>query len=512
MARSPPHQEYVMAPIRSIAIVGGGTAGWMTAASMAKFLKNLRCRIRLIESDQIGTIGVGEATIPPIMEFIRALGIDENDLIRKTRSTFKLGIEFKDWTRIGHSYMHPFGQTGFDMGPLPFSAYWLRALREGKASRLEEYSLQATAAYAGKFMRPVPATNSPVAGITYALHFDASLFARYLRNIAEASGVERTEGRVKSVSLKSEDGFIDALTLESGERVEADLYIDCSGFRGLLIEDALRTGYERWNHWLPCDRAAAVPCERSGPLSSYTRVTAKAAGWQWRIPLQHRIGNGYVYSSNFISDIQAQDELLSTIEGNALADPLKLKFDTGRRKRFWNKNCVAIGLSAGFLEPLESTSIHFIQRGITMLLTLFPDRNFHAADIDRYNKIVGAEYERVRDFLVLHYSRTERDDTDLWRHCRNVSMPDSLKERIDLFRSHGRILREDFELFPAQSWLFVFVGQNIMPEGDDPVVDVLDRKVVEENLANIRDVVLQCARTMPTHEDFIRQHCDYQKA
>lgn len=494
-------------PIRSIAIVGGGTAGWMTAASMAKFLKNLRCRIRLIESDQIGTVGVGEATIPPIMEYIRALGIDENDLIRRTKSTFKLGIEFRDWTRIGHSYMHPFGQTGFDMGPLAFSAYWLKSLREGKAGRLEEYSLQAMAAYGERFMRPVPSKNSPVAGITYALHFDASLFARFLRGIAEASGVERTEGRVKSVSLKSDDGFIDALTLESGERIEADLYVDCSGFRGLLIEEAMQTGYEHWNHWLPCDRAAAVPCERTGALSSNTRATAKSAGWQWRIPLQHRVGNGYVYSSSFVSDTRALDELLSSIEGKALADPLQLRFATGRRKRFWNKNCVAIGLSSGFLEPLESTSIHFIQRGITMLLTLFPDRNFRNADIDRYNKILGAEYERVRDFLVLHYSTTERDDSELWRYCRNVPLPDSLKERIDLFRSHGRILREDFELFPTQSWLFVMVGQNIMPESDDPLVGVLDPQVVHDNLANIRDVVRKCAQAMPLHEDYIKENC-----
>jgi tryptophan halogenase len=494
-------------PIRSIAIVGGGTAGWMVAASLAKFLKNLNCRIRLVESDQIGIIGVGEATIPPIMAFIRGLGIEENELIRKTQATFKLGIEFRDWTRIGHSYMHPFGQTGFDMGPLAFSAYWLKALRAGTAGRLEEYSLQAMAAYTGKFMRPVQAANSPLSGITYALHFDASLFARYLRGIAEAGGVLRTEGRVKSVSLKSEDGFIDTLTLESGERVEADLYIDCSGFRGLLIEEALQTGYEHWNHWLPCDRAAAVPCERTQALSSYTRATAKAAGWQWRIPLQHRVGNGYVYSSGFISDAQAQHELLSSVEGKALADPLKLQFATGRRKRFWNRNCVAIGLSSGFLEPLESTSIHFIQRGITMLFALFPDRNFRAAEIDRYNKILGVEYERVRDFLVLHYSTTERNDSDMWRYCRNVSLPDSLRERIELFRSHGRILREDFELFPAQSWLYVFVGQNLMPESDDPLVDLLDPKAVNDNLANIRDVVRQCAQAMPTHEEFIRQNC-----
>jgi tryptophan 7-halogenase len=495
------------APIRSIAIVGGGTAGWMTAVSLAKFLKALKVRIRLIESEQIGIVGVGEATIPPIMHYIRGTGIDENDLMRKTQATFKLGIEYKDWTRIGHTYMHPFGQTGFEMGPLAFQAYLLKAFREGKASRLEDYSLHAVAAYAGKFMRPVAASNSPLAGITYALHFDASLFARYLRNIAESAGVERTEGKVKSVSLKPEDGFIDALTMESGERIEADLYIDCSGFRGLLIEEAMHTGYEHWNHWLPCDRAFAVPCERTGALSSYTRSTAKAAGWQWRIPLQHRVGNGYVYSSGFVSDSAAQEELMSSIEGKPLADPFKLQFASGRRKLFWNKNCVAIGLSSGFLEPLESTSIHFIQRGITMLLTLFPDRNFRNAEIERYNKLLGIEYERVRDFLVLHYSMTERDDSELWRYCRAVTKPDSLMERIDLFRSHGRILREDFELFPAQSWLFVMVGQNVMPESDDPLVNILDQKLVKDNLDNIRDVVRKCADAMPKHEDFIQQNC-----
>lgn len=495
------------APIRSIAIVGGGTAGWMTAVSLARFFKAANVHLRLIESDHIGIIGVGEATIPPIMHFIRAAGIDENDLIRKTQSTFKLGIEFRDWTRIGHSYMHPFGTTGFDMGPVAFSAYWLKAFREGRAGRLEEHSLEAMAAYSGKFMRPVQAANSPLQRITYALHFDASLFAKYLRGIAEADGVQRSEGKVQSVTLHPENGFIRTLTLESGEQVEADLFIDCSGFRGLLIEGALKTGYEHWNEWLPCDRAVAMPCERTGELSSYTRVTAKAAGWQWRIPLQHRIGNGYVYGSQFISDQRAADELLSSLEGNAMAEPLTLQFATGRRKRFWNKNCVAIGLAAGFLEPLESTSIHFIQRGIALLLSCFPDRNFNSADMERYNKTVTAEYERVRDFLVLHYSMTERDDSEIWRYCRNVAKPDSLKEKIELFRSFGRLLREDNELFPLQSWLYVFVGQNILPQSDDPLVSILDPRQVLDNLANIRDVIRQCAQAMPTHADFIAQNC-----
>ncbi len=495
-------------PIRNIIIVGGGTAGWMTAASLARMLKRLGTRIRLIESEQIGTVGVGEATIPPIMDFIRSLGIDENDLIRKTQATFKLAIEFRDWTRLGHSYMHPFGQTGFDIGPLAFQAYWLKRLREGKAAALDEYSLMATAARQGKFMRPVQALNSPLAGITYALHFDASLFARYLRELAEAGGVERTEGRVDGVSLRSEDGFIEALTLDSGERVTADLYIDCSGFRGLLIEGALKTGYEHWNHWLPCDRAIAVPCERTGKLSPYTQVTARTAGWQWRIPLQHRIGNGHVYCSSFMNDQSAQDQLLSTIEGPTLAQPLKLQFATGRRKHFWNRNCVAIGLSAGFLEPLESTSIHFIQRGITMLLTLFPEQDFGAAEIQRYNKVIGEEYDRVRDFLVLHYSTSERVDGEMWRHCRDASKPDSLQERIDLFRSHGRILRENFELFATQSWLHVMVGQNIMPGSDDPLVGAVDPQLVDDALMNIREVVGKCADAMPKHDDFIAQNCD----
>jgi tryptophan halogenase len=494
-------------PIRSVVIVGGGTAGWMTAVSLAKFFKASNVRVRLIESEQIGIIGVGEATIPPIMHFLRGAGIDEDDLVRKTQSTFKLGIEFKDWTRIGHSYLHPFGQTGFDLGPVTFSAYWLKAFREGKASRLEEYSLEATAAYAAKFMRPVQAAGSPLEKITYALHFDASLFARYLRSIAEARGVQRTEGTVQSVSLLAENGFIRALTLESGEQVEADLYIDCSGFRGVLIEDALNTGYEHWNRWLPCDRAVAVPCQRSGELSSYTRVTAKSAGWQWRIPLQHRIGNGYVYGSSFISDAQAQEELLSSIEGQPFAEPLKLRFATGRRKRFWSKNCVAIGLSAGFLEPLESTGIHFIQRGIALLLSYFPDRNFNRADIDRYNKILTTEYERVRDFLLLHYGSTERDDSEIWRYCRSIEKPDSLRERLELFRSFGRLIREDNELFPMQSWLYVMVGQNVMPQHDDPLVSILDPRQVMDNLNNIRSVVRQCAAAMPPHEQFISQNC-----
>jgi tryptophan 7-halogenase len=494
--------------IRSIAIVGGGTAGWMVAASLAKFLKNLNCRIRLIESEQIGTVGVGEATIPPIMDFIRSLGIDENDVVRKTNATFKLGIEFRDWTRIGHSYIHPFGQTGLDIEGIPFSACWLRARQEAGTNRLEDYCLQAVAARAGKFMRPIRAHNSPLAKITYALHLDATLFAAYLRSYAEGRAVVRTEGKVAHVTLRPTDGFIASVTLESGERVEADLFIDCTGFRGMLIEGALSSGYQDWRHWLPCDRAAAVPCERRDRLASHTLVTAKDAGWQWRIPLQHRIGNGYVYCSDFISDAQAQETLLSNLEGNALASPLQLRFITGRRNLFWNRNCVAIGLSAGFLEPLESTSIHLIQRGIALLLKLFPDRHCRPADIDRYNKMLAFEFERVRDFLVLHYSTSERRDSEFWRHCNAITQPDSLKERLELFRSYGRILREDSELFPVQSWLHVLLGQSIVPAGYEPLADILEARGLRTKLESIRDVINKCAAAMPAHQDFIHEYCE----
>lgn len=493
--------------IRSIVIVGGGTAGWMAAASLTRFLKPLGCRIQLVESEEIGIVGVGEATIPPIMEFIRVLGLDENDLVRQTQATFKLGIQFKDWLRIGHIYTHPFGQTGFDMDGVPFHAFWLKMRQQGQAGRLDEYCLQAMAGEAGKFMRPVKAPNSPLENITYALHFDAALFARYLRGWSEKRGVIRTEGKVREVNLRPADGFIESLTLENGSRIEGDLFIDCSGFRGLLIEQALKTGYEDWSNWLPCNRAAAVPCGRKGPPSSLTLAAARGSGWQWRIPLQHRTGNGYVYCSEFLSDDAARDALLGNLEGEPLKDPLLLRFTTGRRKKFWNKNCVALGLASGFLEPLESTSIHLVQRAVAMLIKYFPDRSFEQADIDRYNKTLTFEFERVRDLLVLHYTTNERDDTAFWRHCRTIAHPDSLTEKLELFRSYGRIEREENELFPVQSWLFVMLGQNVLPRRYDARADTLDAEAAKSNLANIRDVIAECARAMPMHQDFIDKTC-----
>jgi tryptophan halogenase len=493
-------------PIRSIVIVGGGSAGWMTAASLAKFLKNLNCRVRLIESAEIGTIGVGESTIPPIISFIRVLGIDENEVIRKTQATFKLAIEFKDWTRPGHSYLHPFGPTGYPREDVDFSAYWLKRRESGQASPLEEYSITAVAARQARFMRPIQLERSPLENITYALHLDASLFATYLRGYAEARGVVRTEGKVRSVALRPADGGIASVTLETGEQIEGDLFIDCSGFRGLLIEGALKAGYEDWLKWLPCDRAAAVACERTGPLSSHTRATAHDVGWQWRIPLQHRVGNGYVYSSAFLEDGKAQEMLLSRLEGRALRDPLPLRFTTGRRRVCWIKNCIAIGLSAGFLEPLESTGIHLIHRGIALLLNYFPDRNFRQADIDRYNRQIAFEYERIRDFIIVHYHKTEREG-EFWRYCRNMELPDSLKERIELFRSYGRIVIDKDELFTAQSWLYLLMGQGVEPSGYDPLADRLTPQGAQKALDEIRSVIARCAASMPAHQDFIAQHC-----
>ena len=492
--------------IREIAIIGGGTAGWMAAVSLAKVLGNTGVRIRLVESEQIGTVGVGEATVPPILDFIRQLGIDEDEIVREIKATFKLGIGYRDWTRPGDFYFHPFGPTGAGMGSVPFSAYWLKMFREGKADRLETYSIQAMAALGGRFSRPVHAPGTPLNKIAYALHFDASLFAGYLRRFAEARGVERIEGKVRNVSLRLDDGFIDSVSLESGETISADLFIDCSGFRGLLIEQALKTGYEDWTQWLPCDRALAVPTAGTGAPPAYTLVTAREAGWQWRIPLQHRTGSGHIYSSAFMSDDKAADVLMANLESKPLADPMPLRFTPGRRRKAWNKNCVALGLAAGFLEPLEATSIHMIQRGIFMLLKFFPDRNFETADIDRYNKIFEFEFGRVRDFLLMHYTQTQREG-DFWAYCRNLPLTDSLQEKIELFRSRGRILREDTELFPIQSWLSVMIGQGIVPRGHDPMTNTLDEPKILANLETLRAQVQSSADAMPTHQAFIDKNC-----
>jgi tryptophan halogenase len=493
--------------ITKIVIVGGGTAGWMTAATLSK-LFDRKLDITLVESDEIGIVGVGEATIPQIRLFNSTLGLDENEFLRKTQGTFKLGIQFVDWTRLGHRYMHAFGPIGGrDLGLVQFYQYWLKLHRHDAVPDIGEYTFHNLAALAGKFMRPVNMPNTPLANIPYAFHFDASLYAKYLRGHSEARGVRRVEGKVVEVGQRAEDGYIEAVTLENGTRIDGELFIDCSGFRGLLIEQTLKTGYDDWTRWLPCNRALAVPCVSSPDVHPYTRSTARKAGWQWRIPLQHRTGNGMVYSSDHMSDDEAADILVNNVDGELLADPRPLRFVTGMRKKFWNKNVVAIGLSSGFLEPLESTSIHFIQASIAKLVAFFPDKEFSQVDINEYNTHTQFEFERSRDFIVLHYKANERGDNEFWRQMRNMPIPDTLSHKIELFRSFGRVFRENEELFSEQSWIQVLLGQGIIPKSYHPLVDMMAEAEIKEFLANVRAVHLKAVAAMPRHMDFVREHC-----
>jgi tryptophan halogenase len=496
-----------MQPVRNIVIIGGGTAGWMAAALMSRLLP-ADFKIRLVESDEIGTIGVGEATIPAIKFYNSTLEFNEDDFLSNTQGTFKLGIEFVNWTRIGDRYTHGFGRIGQDWGILKCYQYWLKMRQLGKAPDLGRYSINTVAPQHAKFMRSQPEMkNSPLADIAYAFHFDASLYARFLRRYSEARRVVRTEGKVVHVELGESDGFITSVVLASGERVPGDLFIDCSGGRGLLIEEALHTGYENWSHWLPCDRAIAVPCESGGDLVPLTRSTAHAAGWQWRIPLQHRVGNGHVYSSQWMTEDEATAILLANLDGKPLASPRLIPFTPGKRRRLWNRNCVAIGLSGGFLEPLESTSIHLIQSTLVRLMRLFPHLGFNSAEIELFNRSCDFEYERIRDFIILHYHATERDDSPLWNHCRTMRVPDTLARKIELFRENGRIFRENEELFAEESWLQVLIGQGIMPKSYDPLVDTQPEDAIVRYLTDIEKVIQRCVDVMPAHRDFVNKFC-----
>jgi tryptophan halogenase len=502
----------VTKPLR-IVIVGGGTAGWMTAAAFASVYGAAHRQIRLIESSEIGIVGVGEATLPHIRFFNRRIGIDERELMAKTQATFKLGIEFVDWARLGDSYIHPFGAYGSRMAGVPFHHYWLRQHAAGAAAPIEDYSLPIVASRMNRFGLPSEDPAAVMSTFGYAFQFDASLYAAYLRGFAEQRGVQRTDGKIVDVKLRAEDGAVESVQLADGTVINGDLFIDCSGFRGLLIESALKTGYDDWTHWLPCDRAMAVPCENSGPLTPYTRATAREAGWQWRIPLQHRMGNGYVYSSNFISDDEAASKLLSRLDGKPLATPRPLRFTAGRRRKTWNRNVVAIGLAGGFLEPLESTSIYLIQVAITTLIDYLTDQavatggKFDPRTVDAFNRWIEMEYDRVRDFLILHYHATERDDAPIWNYCRTMRVPDSLQHKMELFRERGHIITYKDGLFLEPSWLAVYLGQRVMPRGYDLRADAVDPAKLAAELTRVREVVQTTAFRMPTHEDFIAQYC-----
>ncbi len=495
--------------INNIVIVGGGTAGWMTAATLAKVLGKNYCDIRLIESDQIGTVSVGEATIPQISLFNKILGIDENDFVKKTQATFKLGIEFVDWTKKGGGYMHPFGDHGTAMDAIQFHHYWLKMHQQGKSPDLEQYSLAAVAARQGKFMRPQNMGNSPLSQINYAFHFDATLYADYLRDFAVERGVIRSEGKVIDVSLRDSDGFIDSLLLESGERVAGDLFIDCTGFKALLIEGAMKTGFIDWSDVLPCDTAVAMPCKakETDVLYPFTQAKAQKSGWIWRIPLQHRVGNGYVYPSKFVSDEEAVNILTAQMEGEPIGKPNFLRWTTGVRKKSWNKNCVAIGLSAGFVEPLESTGLHLIQSSIAKLMSLFPHQGFDQTDIDTYNAQTKTDLEYIRDFIVLHYKATDRDDSEFWRYCQNMKVSDRLQAKMDLYQKNGRIFRQDNELFNETSWLAVMHGQGLNPQGYHPLVDILSEEEIARRLEHIYSVIQKSVDTMPMQKDFIAKYC-----
>ena len=496
------------APVTRIVIVGGGTAGWMTAAALVRVLGGLPgLSVSLVESEAIGTVGVGEATIPQIIGFNRLLGLDEMQFMRETRATYKLGIEFVDWLRPGHAYVHPFGSFGIDMLGIDFQHFWLRGASIGELAPIDAYSIAAMAGKAGRFGWPRPdLPKSPLARLSYAFQFDAGRYARFLRAYGEERGAVRIEGRIVEALQDGESGFVTAVRLEDGREVAGQLFIDCSGFRSLLLGQTLGVPFTDWSSWLPCDCAVAIPCELGGEEVPLTRSTARPAGWQWRIPLQHRIGNGHVFSSAHISREAATDLLLAHLDGKPLAEPNHLSFKAGHRARMWEKNVVALGLAAGFLEPLESTSIHLVQSGIARLLALFPDTRFGAVERARFNAETVREYVNIRDFLVLHYRASERDDSDFWRYCRNLAPPDGLAEKLELFRSSGRIVRENNELFTEDSWLSVMLSQGVRPEAWHPAAWMLDEDETRKRLAHIRAVIANTVNQLPGQAQFLAQN------
>lgn len=498
--------EYLNNPIKKIVIVGGGSAGWMTAAALSSLLSPNSVQITLVESEDIGTVGVGEATIPDVVNFNAMLGISEPEFLEETNGTFKLGIEFKDWGKIGESYFNPFGPHGVDMKGIDFHQYWMKYQAHRPESCIDDFSLSSVASKSNKFALPSGDPRSVLSQIRYAYHFDATAYARFLRRFSERRGVTRQEGKVVSVVQHPETGFINAVELENGDSVSGDMFFDCTGFRALLLGQTLGVGFEDWSHWLPCDTAQTVASERIGPLLPYTISTAKTAGWQWRIPTQQRTGNGHIYSSGMIGDDEAVASLLDSLDGPAKGDPRKIQFRTGHRAKFWEKNCIAIGLSGGFLEPLESTSLFLIQEGISKFISLFPTADMPSVVSNEYNLQLTKKFEQVRDFLILHYKATERDDSEFWNYCRTMPIPDSLDQRIELFREAGRIFRYEDELFSTTSWVAVFLGQNVHPKSLDPIVETLDVAKITHSLESMKASMQRATLNMQSHEDFLRNY------
>ena len=486
--------------VQKLVIAGGGTAGWMAAASFARTIGDT-LDIVLVESDVIGTVGVGEATIPTLLTLHEILKIKEQDFLKAVQGTFKLGISFEGWRDVGKDYIHSFGWTGKDSWAAGFQHFWLKGLKRGISKEFGEYCNEWLAAKHNRF------AVLPNQNLNYAYHFDASLYAQFLRRMAEADGVTRQEGKIVDVEQDGESGFITGIRLDSGQLIEGDLFIDCTGFRGLLIEETLQAGYEDWTHWLPCNSAVAVQTQSVAPPVPYTRSIAREAGWQWRIPLQHRVGNGVVFSDEHWSDDEAVGKLLSNVEGEVLTEPRVLKFRTGTRKRHWHKNCVAMGLSSGFIEPLESTSIHLIQRSIIRLMQMFPYDGIRQPDIDEFNNQMSFEIENVRDFIVLHYNVTERDDSDFWRQCRTMEVPESLQHRIELFRQSGRVFKVPTELFGENSWIQVMLGQGLIPEQYHPIVNMMSDEELERFLGGLHESVEKLVGQLPEHEQFINHYC-----
>ncbi|MES1158351.1 MAG: tryptophan halogenase family protein [Terricaulis silvestris] len=503
---SPLSRSLTPAPIRSLAIVGGGTAGWMTAVKLACHLSRQPVEITLIESSDIGAVGVGEATVPAIRTYFKEIGVSDHDVMRASQGTVKLGIQFQGWLKPGAQFFHPFSLFGARVRGVPFHHYWLKLCHLGAPTDLGAYSLSTVMAEQGRFREPTQNPEGDLSVYDWAVHFDAGLYARYLRDYGLRLGVKRIDAKIVDIALRPSDGFIQSVQLESGEHVAADLFIDCSGFRALLI-NALGVGFEDWTKYLPCDRAAAMPCERQAPLTPFTQSIAQKAGWRWRIPLQHRVGNGYVYCSNYISDDEAITTLIANLEGKTLGEPNLIRFTTGHRKKHWEKNCVAIGLAAGFMEPLESTSIVLVQSAIDQLIELFPDLSFNPALEDEFNRRSALEWERIRDFLILHYWANQRPEEPFWRECRTIHLPERLAHKIRMFKERGVIIRYEWETFLDPSWLAMFAGFDLLPRSYDPMADFFTPAQLSEALERMRQTIASAAATGEPHLDYINRYC-----